>query len=140
MSYEELEAEGLIRKTKIDPKRVTDSLDIARRDIATAQDVLDKSRDWSYNIAYNAMLQASRALMFSLGYRPVGKAQHVSVVRFVGEALGEKFEDTVILFERMRRTRNRSVYDTPGTISEAQANNAIEKAAELIVVIKEKLA
>jgi uncharacterized protein (UPF0332 family) len=140
MSYEELETEGLIRKTRIDPQRISDSLEIARRDIETAHEVLDKSHDWSYNIAYNAMLQASRALMFSLGYRPAGKAQHVSVVRFAGEALGEGFEETIVLFERMRRTRNLSVYDTPGTISEQQATNAIEKAAELLSVIEERLA
>ena len=139
MSYEELEAEGLIKKTKIDPQRITDSLQLARRDIETAEAILDKSYDWSYSIAYNAMLQASRALMFSLGYRPVGKAQHVSVVRFAGEALGEEFKETVILFDRMRRTRNMSVYDTPGTISESQASNAIERARELLATIIERI-
>ena len=139
MSYDELEAEGLIRKTRIDPQRITDSLEIARRDIETAESVLDKSYDWAYSIAYNAMLQASRALMFSLGYRPVGNAQHVSVVRFAGEAMGEEFEETVVLFERMRRNRHLSVYDTPGTISETQANNAIDKAAELLTAIEERI-
>jgi len=139
MTYVELEAEGLIRKTRMDPKRVTDSLELARRDIETARSVLDHSHDWAYNIAYNAMLQSSRALMFSLGYRPAGRAQHISVVRFARAALGEEFEETVILFDRMRRNRNLSVYDTPGTISETQAKDAIERAVELLSVIEERV-
>ncbi len=42
-----------------------------------------KSQDKAYTIAYNAVLQAGRALKFSQGYRPDGANQHVSVVKFV---------------------------------------------------------
>ena len=139
MSYSDLESEGLIRKTKIDKKRVEDSLDLARRDIETAESLLDKSHDWAYSIAYNAMLQASRALMFSMDYRPDGRNQHVSVVRFAEEAFGNDLKDTTLLFERMRRNRHISVYDTPGTISEVQAKNAIAKAQELLIAVEEKI-
>ena len=68
--------------------------------------------------------------MFSLGYRPTGNAQQISVVRFVGEALGEEYEDLVVSLERMRRTRNISVYDTPGIISRDQAMNAVERPCD----------
>jgi hypothetical protein len=83
MTYVELEAEGLIRKTRMDPKRVTDSLELARRDIETARSVLDHSHDWAYNIAYNAMLQSSRALMFSLGQ----PRQYVPLPQVPGDVL-----------------------------------------------------
>lgn len=139
MSYSDLEAEGLIIKAQIDNRRIADSLDLARRDIETAESVIVKSCDWAYSIAYNAMLQASRALMFSMGYRPAGRNQHVSVVRFAEEALGKDHKDTILLFERMRRNRHISVYETPGTISESQANNAIAKARELLAAVEKKL-
>ncbi|MDO9536698.1 MAG: HEPN domain-containing protein [Thermoplasmata archaeon] len=139
MSYNDMESEGLIRKTRIDKKRVEDSLDLARRDIETAESVMDKSCDWAYNIAYNAMLQACRALMFSLDYRPTGRNQHVSVVRFAEEALGGDYAETILLFERMRRNRHISVYDTPGTISETQAKNAIAKARELLAAVEGRI-
>lgn len=139
MSYDELETEGLIRKAPVDERKVTDSLELARRDIETSESLLDKSHDWAYTIAYNAMLQASRALMFSLGYRPVGRNQHVSVVRFTEEAIGNEYPETIMLFERMRRNRHISVYDTPGTISESQARSAIVKARELLEAIEERI-
>lgn len=139
MSYDDLEAEGLVRKAPIDQKRVMDSLDLAKRDIATAESVINESHDWAYTIAYNAMLQASRALMFSLGYRPAGRNQHVSVVRFTEVAMGAEYEETVILFDRIRRNRHISVYDTPGTISESQAWNAINKARDLLEAIEDQL-
>jgi len=136
MGYEELEAEGLIIKARIDPSRVSDSLELARRDIKTAESVIGKSCDWAYSIAYNAMLQASRALMFSLDYRPAGRNQHVSVVRFAEEALGKDYGETILLFERMRRNRHISVYETPGTISESQARNAIANAEKLLAAVE----
>ena len=137
MSFEELEADGLVKKAPIDPEKVNDSLELARRDIQTAESV--ESHDWAYNIAYNAMLQSSRALMFSLGYRPAGRNQHVSVVRFIEKAMGEEYRETVVLFDRIRRNRHISVYDTPGTISESQADNAIDKAKELLLAVEERI-
>ncbi len=139
ISYSDLESRGLIRKTKIDDKRVEDSLDLARRDIEAAEAMLDKTYDWAYSIAYNAMLQATRALMFSMDYRPDGKNQHVSVVKFAEEVFGTTHKDTIILFERMRRNRHISVYDTPGTISETQARNAIAKAQEFLTAVEERI-
>lgn len=52
-------------------------------DIITARTIFASNRDWAYTIAYNAVLQAGRA-MFSKGYRPNGANQDVSVVKFVG--------------------------------------------------------
>ena len=50
---------------------------LARRDIDTARTLLSTDCDWAYNIAYNAVLQAGRALMFAKGYRPDGANQHI---------------------------------------------------------------
>lgn len=139
MSFEELEREGLIRKAPIDLDKVNDSIELAKRDIETSESLIGSSPDWAYSIAYNAMLQSSRALMFSLGYRPTGRNQHVSVVRFAKEAFGNEYEETVILFDRIRRNRHISVYDTPGTISESQADNAINKAKDLLFAVEKRI-
>ena len=52
--------------------------------------------------------------MFAKGYRPDGANQHIAVVKFV-----EFFVDSndAIIFDRMRRKRHSSVYDTAGSIS-----------------------
>ena len=61
---EDLEQQGLIKKLPVDQKKVQDTCDLAHRDIKTAHYMLDSDYDWAYTIAYNAVLQAGRALMF----------------------------------------------------------------------------
>ena len=97
---EDLERQGLIKRLPVDKKKVEDAVLHARHDIETARVILPTDYDWAYTIAYNAVLQAGRALMFSKGYRPDGKSQHISVVKFAGLFLDSN--DTVI-FDRMRR-------------------------------------
>ena len=69
-----------------------------RRDIETARSLTNA--DWAYNIAYNAMLQAARALMFR---KDTGRAARgsTSLVQFAELALG-RTEEEVRFFEKMR--------------------------------------
>jgi len=46
---------------------------------------------WAHNAAYNAMLQAGRALMFFKGYRPKSAEHHLAVVSFVQAVFPTKF-------------------------------------------------
>ena len=126
---DDLERDGLIRLLPYDRKKVDDAMAHAQRDLATARTILSSDRDWAYTIAYNAVLQAGRALMFSKGYRPDGANQHISVVKF-----SELFLDNsdTIVFDRMRRKRHSSVYDQAGTVSETEAESAIRHAEDLI--------
>jgi hypothetical protein len=98
---EDLEREGLIRRLPYDKKKVEDSLALAYRDLRTSHTILPTDQDWAYTIAYNAVLQAGRALMFAKGFRPDGANQHIAVVKFV-----ELFVDQndAIIFDRMRRS------------------------------------
>ena len=133
---DELEREGHIKKLPVNRRKIEDSLNLAKRDVKVAKDVLNQDCDWAFSIAYNAMLQAIRALMFSKGYRPSGRNQHVSVVRFAEFFLGE--EDVIIL-DRMRRKRHAAVYDTAGMISKREAENAVARAEKLVKKIEEML-
>jgi uncharacterized protein (UPF0332 family) len=134
MSLDDLEREELIKKLPVNKKKVEDTMQLAGRDIKTARAMLPQDQDWAFSIAYNAMLQTLRALMFSKGYRPSGGNQHISVVRFAEIFLDE---ETVVLFDRMRRKRHTSVYDTVGTISKKEAENAVENAEKLNKKINE---
>lgn len=131
---DDLERQGLIRKLPVDQKKVDDALAHARRDLATVGTILSNDQDWAYTIAYNAVLQAGRALMFSKGNRPEGVNQHVAVVKFA-----EVFLDPTdtITFDRMRRKWNSSVYDTAGTIMESEAEFAVKQAGILVRNIEE---
>ena len=129
MDLDELERRGYIKRLPTDVKKIEDSLNLAKRDVNVAKSVLEENCDWAFSIAYNAMLQAVRALMFSKGYRPTGSNQHISVIRFAELFLRE--EDVIIL-DRMRRKRHTTIYDTAGTISEIEAENIVRRAEKLV--------
>jgi uncharacterized protein (UPF0332 family) len=133
MNLDNLEREGYIKRLPVSKRKAEDALNLAKRDIKTARSILEQDRDWSFSIDYNAMLQTIRALMFSKGYRPSGSNQHISVVRFA-EALLD--EETVIMFDRMRRKRHSTIYDTAGTISKTEAESAVDTAERLIQKIE----
>jgi uncharacterized protein (UPF0332 family) len=126
---EEFERQGLIKKLPVDKKKVEDAALHAHRDLKTARAVLSTDYDWAYTIAYNAVLQAGRALMFSKGYRPEGNSQHISVVKFAGLFLNK---NDAVIFDRMRRKRNSSVYESSGTVTETEAEYAISQSEILV--------
>ena len=126
---DDLKRQGLIKILPVDQKKIEDARTLALRDVTTARSLLDSNKDWAYNIAYNAVLQAGRALMFSKGYRPDGANQHISVVKFAELFLDE--HDSII-FDRMRRKRNSSVYDAAGSITEGEAVFAVKQAEQLV--------
>jgi len=99
---EDLEREGLIKKLPVDQKKVSDAIALAHRDITTSRLLLTNDHDWAYTIAYNAVLQSGRALMFAHGYRPDGANQHIAVVKFAQLYLKE---NDAVVFDRMRREK-----------------------------------
>lgn len=133
---DELERKGYIKKLPVDKRKVKDSLQLAKRDITVARGMLGKNDDWAFSIAYNAILQAVRALMFSQGFRPSGEYQHIAVVRFAESFLQK---EDVIAFDRMRRKRHITLYDTAGAVSEQEARNAVERAEHLVHEIEKML-
>jgi uncharacterized protein (UPF0332 family) len=146
MSYEELLDKGLIKRFKASPSQVKNRIELARRDIKAAKLMMAKDRDWAFSMAYNAMLQATRALMFSKGFRPsTGEGQHKVAVQFAEIALGEKFQDEIYIFDKMRSKRHRVIYDVSGIISLKEARQAFEfavkfvdKVVELVGIEKDK--
>ncbi|MCC7565706.1 MAG: HEPN domain-containing protein [Methanomicrobiaceae archaeon] len=134
--FDDLLRRGEIRRLPPDPRQVADALGIAKRDAAVARAMLQGNDDWAYTIAYNAMLQAVRAIMFSQGFRPAGRNTHMTVVRFAELALPA--EDAILL-DRMRRKRHASVYDMAGVISHAEAEAAVARAEEFVARIEAKL-
>ncbi len=136
MGINDLRRGRMIARVPVDGRKVRDTLDLARRDLRTAKRTLPGDQDWAFSIAYNSMLQAGRALMFARGYRSAGGAHHVSVVKFVGEALGKDMKKIVVAFDRMRRKRHVAVYGAAGGVSGTEAKNAIERAADFLKTIK----
>ncbi|MCX6777851.1 MAG: HEPN domain-containing protein [Candidatus Micrarchaeota archaeon] len=129
--------EGKIKRAEPDRLQAEESLKAAERDIAAAKE--QKNPDWSFSIAYNSMLQAARALMFSDGYRSVGEGHHKTVVDYADAKLGAKYGKLVGIFDRMRAKRHMVVYEKVGVISDYEAEFAVKTAEEFLAKVKGKL-
>lgn len=85
MNLSDLLKKNLVEKFEsADIEQVKNEIMIAANDVASAKKMLKiEEWGWAHNAAYNAMLQAGRALMFSKGYRPKSQEHHVVVVSFI---------------------------------------------------------
>jgi uncharacterized protein (UPF0332 family) len=137
MSYESLLRRGKIVPYQASMQEVRSLLDVAKRDLRTAEQTLDIDIDWCYTITYNAILQASRALMFSHGYRPRGGQQHLTVVQFLREALGDKGDREVSLFDQMRRKRHRAIYERVGLVGQNEVDDALDFARKFVAKLSQ---
>lgn len=142
MRFKELENTGLIRETKINFKQIYNFLSRSRQDLKTAKSNLTIDEAWSYAIAYHAMLRAGRSLMMSFGYRPLGKDQHATVVRFTSVVFGNKTKNLIHKFDRMRRKRHNFIYEPNRPIPRQEAEQAVADAEALVkqiwIIIKNK--
>jgi len=106
-------------------------LRLAERDLKTAKELFnDENYDWSLVIAYNAILQAGRAIMFKTGYGLSSSYGHLGVVRFLHAVMGEISKRLVTFIDRARRKRHRVVYEEVGSVSHSEAEKCLKWAKE----------
>ena len=140
MSYSQLLADRKIRREPGVKAQVGDQQAAARRDLAAARR-FGSDEEWTFNIAYNAMLLAGRAVMFSEGYRPTtGEGGHAAVIEFLRIRLDPSFRPMLDLMDRMRRQRHRITYEAIETVSSTQIAEALKTAEEFVLRIEALLA
>lgn len=138
MSLEGLLKEGVIQRITADRRHGLQTFEIAERDIVAAGKVLGAgSYDWCLAISYNSMLQAGRALMFLKGYRPSNEYKHLAVVRFLHEGFRRELTGRMIdVFDRMRKKRHATVYDSVSGITKEEAEQSLRWAEEFVQRVK----
>lgn len=120
---------------KIDPKQVKLFLADAEKKADAARKNLGIDAETAYQIAYEAMLKASLALMLGHGQRPrVQLGHHIAIIEFAQKHLDPSLAPTFILFDRMRRKRNNAFYDI-ALISDTDAAEAVATAEGYLRVI-----
>jgi len=141
MSYKNLLNRGSIKPFKAASVQIENQMSLARRDLETAAKILAQDSDWAFNIAYNAILQATRGLIYFEGYRLTSaEGHHKAAIEFAQLALGDDFKDQVHFFERMRKKRNQAVYEHAGIVSKSEATQAIEFAGQFVKIIDAHIA
>lgn len=140
MNLSDLLSKDLVEKFQSDKEQVKIEIANADKKLNSANNMLGIGEwGYAYAAAYNAMLHAGRALMFSKGFRPKGFEHHVAVVSF--SHIYEKKYSSEILesFDQGRKRRHEFQYDDADAIAENQAKNLIENANKFIIKTKEIL-
>lgn len=139
MKYDNLLKSGKIKKQQISSDEIESALSRAERDLKTSRSVMAGDWDWGFAIAYNAVLQASRAYMFAEGYRPASHEGHKNTFAFMRVAMDKPYEELITYFDRVRNKRNQAMYDVAGMISETEAKYLFKMAVEFVALVKKKL-
>ena len=137
--YDDLLRGGRIHREKVSRAEIIRALDRAERDLKTAKKIMAEDWDWGFAVTYNAVLQASRAYMFSQGYRPASAQGHKNTFSFMILAMGKDHEDLMTYFDRMRNKRNQAIYDIAGLITESEARDLFRRATEFVSFIRNRL-
>jgi uncharacterized protein (UPF0332 family) len=125
---------------RVDPKQVRLFLGDAQRKAATVRRNLTIDEEAAYQIAYQAMLKASLALMLSHVQRPrVQLGHHIAIIEFAQKHLGSGLAPTFALFDRMRRKRNDVFYDI-AIVSGVEAEDAVTEAEAYLRVVSADIA
>ena len=139
MSIDTMVQEGRIHLFKATREEISKVMDIAKRDLSEAEQIKGTSLDWTYSIAYNAVLQACRAFMFHMGYRPASYEAHKATFEFMQLAVEERLKPTIDYFDRARKKRHRITYEAAGLVSEKETEQMIKKTKEFLAYVQTKL-
>lgn len=140
MMYERFEKENTIEKVSISKEEIKELVEIANRDISTANYVMAHDIDWALAIAYNSVHQMLLAIMYKEDFRPKGGAKHKATIDFCLIALGDKYRAEIDIIDKLRKKRNKAVYHHIKTVSELEAKEAIRFAKEFVDrIIKDKI-
>lgn len=130
---------GYLKRQRANFKQIEKQIIRAKKDLQTANALLSQDPEWTATIAYQAMLRAGRALVFSKGYLPADGAQHRTVVELTGQLLGKEYSTLVEKFEKMRRSRNLFFYESDPFGSMTDAKNSLKAASQLVDLIEKTI-
>lgn len=128
MNFENWHKWGWVTKHASSKEEIRNLLQVADRDLADSKAGL--SPDWRMNIAYNAVLALATAALAAVGYRVAREAHHYRTLQSLEYTIGLD-RDTVNLLDAFRKKRNTTEYDLAGTVSNQEADEMVELAAEL---------
>ncbi len=135
-TLDELLASGRLKRHKASSKEIRALFDVVRRDLADAK-VAGLSGDRRFTIAYNAALQAARALLAAEGYRTAGQGHHATVFQALRGVLAKEQDHLLDYFDDCRSKRNLAEYTDIEIASEQEVKELAAEAQRFAVVVQE---
>jgi uncharacterized protein (UPF0332 family) len=113
----------------------------ADRKLASAHKILEFDEEACLQQAYEAMLKASLAFMFSHAFRARSQpGHHIAIIDFVRARLDKKHASLLTVFDRLRRKRNLAFYDDTGFVSHHDAEQALAAAHRYLEILRADIA
>ena len=86
------------------------------------------------------MLHAALAYLVSDGIQPDIRGKHKTIIDYIAQALGKRYETKIQFYDRMRRRRHQLLYEPgPFQCTEKEIDDARQVVQEFIVLISEKI-
>ena len=134
MSLADWAANGWLRPHQTTRRQIADLLAIVDRDLADARRA-ELSADWQFGIAYNAALKLCTILLYASGYRPEKNLAHYRTLQSLPLILGPERQEDADYLDACRAKRNTAEYDAAGVVSQSEAAELRQFAAELRVAV-----
>ncbi|HOL83640.1 MAG TPA: HEPN domain-containing protein [Candidatus Paceibacterota bacterium] len=132
--------EGKIKKQDASTDYLNGLLEAAQRNFLAAKyNLKNNFPEIAFKAAYDGMLQISRAILLSNGFRPDDGEQHKTTFLVAGMLIGQDIEDLIGRIDRYRIKRNQAVYQPRGLLSASEAEGIITTAEEYWKVAKNYL-
>ncbi len=134
ISLDDCLEKGLIKKTAPSKEQANSAISKAK---VLLEEAKADSEDHRYNsavmMAYAAMLNASRALLFRDGYR---ERSHACTIRYLEAGYKGKIPaDSISLLDHYRETRHEVQYDSSYLADEDSAKNILRFAQGFITLV-----
>jgi len=139
MNYRDLVNQKLLKKEAIGFDQINRLIRRAFKDFKSAEVLIKTDEEVAFSLAYQAMLHAGRALVFSQGFRPSTYQAHKTVVECTKRTLGKEYKVLVVKFDKMRKKRHKLMYEATIGVSATEARNAIKSAYNLVRKIREEI-
>ena len=127
LPFESYLADGKAEKHSLDKNRASSLIKKAKKRIKFLREITEESADIVFEDIYEAIREASQALMSIQGYKPLS---HESLIAFLRDK--ENFDNLIIhKFDSYRKLRNKSIYEAE-KISLEKAKEILEFAKKFI--------
>jgi hypothetical protein len=103
-------ADGELQRVPPNREHTDQLFSQARKDLASAELLLDANPKRAYESLYDAARMALTAVLENEGLRPTSRGGHIAPYAAVSAQLDPPMGQVLRPFDRMRRTRNRSEY------------------------------
>lgn len=140
MIWKKLLEDESLQPKKVSFREVELVLSKSRESLKAADFLLKKEiSEPAFKEAYDAMLLAGRAIIFSLGLKPKTTGSHTIVINFCELYFGSEFKNLIEKFRRMKIKRNYLIYGAGLAISSTEAENSIQNAKKFLKVAEEEI-